>query len=355
VDPIAECVASATGVSAASVCVALRPPLEVQSNRLYDAWAGERHLIVKEFLKPAEYQDAPRREYAALRLLEPLDVAPRPAFYRPEPTGSLGPLVIYAYLEGEMWGRRKPSPVELEQLAALWLRLSALPTEGLWMSRGYERSLGERALEQRGALEKRATRFRAQFEAYAEWAQDRFPPALRAAELCLDLIKRSREPVRELQASAVPLCFCRSDPRFANVIRRPDGRLAMVDWEDSGLRDPARDLADVMTHPYQEDLLAVQDWKALLEPYLAGRSAADPQLARRVHLYLALFPAFWLAVSIRAGIHAAQAGTLAGWRINGRSPNQRLRRYLARSLAWPETEFEDQLAVLADVRFFPDL
>ena len=87
---IAASVAAATGVSPSSVRVALRPPLEVQSNRLYDAWAGERRLIVKEFLIPAEHQDAPRREYAALELLSPLDVAPQPMFYQPQPTAALG-------------------------------------------------------------------------------------------------------------------------------------------------------------------------------------------------------------------------------------------------------------------------
>jgi len=115
------------------------------------------------------------------------------------------------------------------------------------MSRGYERSFGERVLEEHEAM------FRAQFESYVEWAQVRFRPALQAAELCLNLVERCRDTVRELQACEVPLCFCRSDPRFADVIRRPGGCLAMVDWEDSGLRDPARDLADVTTHPYQND------------------------------------------------------------------------------------------------------
>ena len=85
-DSIAACVAAATGAPASSIRVARRPPLEMQSNRLYDAWAGDRRLIVKEFLKPDEYQDAPRREYAALQLLVPLDVAPQPVFYRPQPT-----------------------------------------------------------------------------------------------------------------------------------------------------------------------------------------------------------------------------------------------------------------------------
>jgi aminoglycoside phosphotransferase (APT) family kinase protein len=235
-------VAAATGVSPASVRVSLRAPLEVQSNRLYDAWAGKRRLIVKEFLKPAEYQDAPRREYAALQLLKLLYVAPQTVLYRPHPTASLGPLVIYAYLEGEMWGRRKPSPDELEQLARLWLRLSALPTEGLWVSQGHERSSSARAIDARVA------EFRTRFESYAAWAETEFNPGLRAAELCLDLLERCLPVVRELQTIEAALCFCRSDPRFANVIRRPDGRLAMVDWEDSGLQDPACDLADVVMH-----------------------------------------------------------------------------------------------------------
>ena len=118
--------------------------------------------------------------------------------------------------------------------------------------------------------------------------------------------------------------------------------------------DPARDLADVMTHVYQEDLLDVDDWQALLEPYLAERSALDPQIAHRMHLYLALFPVFWLDALIRRGVRAAVAGDVAGQHSYGISLNQRLRRYLARGLAWPEREFEDQLTALTDVMFFPD-
>ena len=34
--------------------------------------------------------------------------------------------------------------------------------------------------------------------------------------------------------------------------------------------------------------------------------------------------------------------------------NQRLRRYQARGLAWPENQFDEQLAALADLELFPD-
>jgi hypothetical protein len=54
------------------------PPLAHHSNRLIDAWSGGQHLIVKEFLKPDEFDGAPAREYRALQLLAPLDIAPQP-------------------------------------------------------------------------------------------------------------------------------------------------------------------------------------------------------------------------------------------------------------------------------------
>ena len=46
-EPVQQVVAEVTGMVPAAINVAIRPPLLSQSNRLYDAWAGERHLIVK--------------------------------------------------------------------------------------------------------------------------------------------------------------------------------------------------------------------------------------------------------------------------------------------------------------------
>ncbi|UCC63732.1 MAG: hypothetical protein JSV36_01345, partial [Anaerolineae bacterium] len=134
-EALGNIVAQATGMDLASIRISLRPPLEVQSNRLYDAWAGDWHLIVKEFLKPAEFDDAPRREICALERLALLDVAPQPVCYQPK-TSEFGPLVLYEYMEGEMWGRRRPSAAELGQLAEVWLQVGAVPTGGLWLSRG---------------------------------------------------------------------------------------------------------------------------------------------------------------------------------------------------------------------------
>jgi hypothetical protein len=83
------------------------------------------------------------------------------------------------------------------------------------------------------------------------------------------------------------------------------------------------------------------------------QTTLDPMLPRRVELYAAIYPMMWLAYFFELGIGRAQAGTLAGWTINGLPANVRLRRYLARALAWPDPDFSSQLAELGDLPLFP--
>ena len=62
---------------------------------------------------------------------------------------------------------------------------------------------------------------------------------------------------------------------------------------------------------------------------------------------------FWLSTLFRIGVERARDGTLVGWTANGLPANVRLRRYLARALAWPDPDFSQQLDALADLQFFP--
>ena len=112
-----------------------RPPLEDeiiirtaaphQSNRLYDIRIENRHLIAKEFWR-ADLPDAARHECEALRFLESLQLAPVPVFFDP----NVGPVVVYRYMEGEMWDRRMPSAAELRALAEAWLQFHCLSADG---------------------------------------------------------------------------------------------------------------------------------------------------------------------------------------------------------------------------------
>ena len=184
-----------------------------------------------------------------------------------------------------------------------------------------------------------------------------YPAGTSGVGLCLDVLERRVPVVEELDTLLEhrPVCryFCRSDARFANVIERPDGRLGLVDWEDSGLRDPAREVSDLTFAANQEDLLSSDDWRAFLTPYLSVLALRDPLLARRIHLYAAIYPLYWLALLFRIGLERARNGTLSCWTVNGLPADVRLRRYLARALAWPDLDFLHQLAELGDLRLFP--
>ncbi len=320
----------------------LRPPLTYQSNRLYDLHAGRQRWIVKEFRRPDEFDLAPRREFGALARLAELDVAPRPEYLQAEPHPPLGPFVIYEYMPGRMWDRYRPSAAELGQLAEIWLAFAQLPVDDLPIARAYE-----------GSLDKVAAGWQRDFENYAVWAEARFPPALPATRLCRRALEAHQSTIQALSNARPHLTFGRSDSRFANIIARPGGRLGLVDWEDSGLIDPALDLADLIVHANQEDLLSSGEWKAFLDPYLAGRGRADPGLESRLELYQAMLSLMWLSILICRGLALSQNGKRNGWLVNEMPANQRLQRYLARVLAWPEDDFNGQLESLAGLTFFP--
>ncbi|WP_420643881.1 phosphotransferase [Candidatus Leptofilum sp.] len=337
-DLVQQVVAQALGSDTA---VSPRPPLTFQSNQLFDVWQNGRHHIAKHYLKSDELIDAPRREFEALQLLSPLDVAPQPTFYDP----SLGPVVIYEFLAGEMWDRMKPTAVQLQQLADLWLTLNNVPTDGLWLSRGMERT-----------IEDVAAMFSSYLKIYETWAAKSHPPGLECAPLCWDLLAQLPAILADfVQLPQSMLLFCRSDPRFANVIQRPDGRLALVDWEDCGLRDPARDVADLLTHPNQEDLLTDEEWDAFLRPYAAVRLKTDPHFNERIQFYLAIFPIFWLLLLLNIGASLAKAGkSIKQWQPNRIPINIQLRRYLARAKCWPAKPTAADLDSLAKISFFPE-
>src|SRR5207249_6852560 len=142
---------------------------------------------------------------------------------------------------------------------------------------------------------------------------DRRSPHYRdAARLCLEALERSLAAARRLIPRQTPLCFCRSDARFANVIARTDGRLGLVDWEDSGLRDPAREVADLLMHPNQEDLLDWNAWQPFVSVYIESRRD-DPDFEQRLQACLAIFPVFWLGILLSIGMRRFAEDTVGNW------------------------------------------
>ena len=119
-----------------------RPALDIQSNALFEATEGGRRIVLKVFLKPEEFGEAPLREYKALQLLSELDVAPQPVAFYSHNSQQL-PVVVYDYMEGQMWDRYIPNHGELLQLASLWSTVNDITDQKLWLSRGQERTLDQ--------------------------------------------------------------------------------------------------------------------------------------------------------------------------------------------------------------------
>jgi aminoglycoside phosphotransferase (APT) family kinase protein len=322
--------------------IRLRGPLPHQSNRLYDLYFEGQRYIVKEYLKEEEFNEAAPREYRSLRLMAPLGLAPQPVSFYPGSDSFARPLVVYEYMAGRMWDRDKPSSRDLAELAKTWLLMNAAESDPHWPSRSDRFPF--RVL---GRLEESAGD-------YAAYCEDEYREVLHIADQVMALLELRKVDLQELDKMEAPRCFSRADPRFANIIERPDGRLGMVDWEDSGWVDPALDLADLLTHPNQEDLLDWVEWGAFLRPYEQAREAlGDRTFQRRRHLYMGLLTLFRLIVLLKMGVERTKTGELAGWKINGLPANERLQRYLLKAAQWPEMEIDPGPDPADRIHFFP--
>lgn len=330
-DLIAVCVAM---LGDTSLTITLRPPAAFQSNALYDVRANGRHYIAKLYLKEREWDDAPYREYHGLKLAEPLDVAPRAIALKEAPE----PLVLYEYLPGAAWGRRAPQPGDLDALLELILRVQTLHSDHPRLA--YRRNL----MVTFGLC-------RTTIDDYVAWCSAHHPAGRATAALCACAIQQSEAGFAELAQAPFVACFTKPDLRFANIIARPDGRLALVDWEDSMMGDPAFDLADLLCAADQEDLVRWQHWEPFWQRYFIAHQR-DGNLPRRAQLYARLFSVFWLTL-VGKGMRLAQAGQAPHFDINSMPSEQRLRRFLARALAPTPDAFERTLSELPETCFFP--
>ena len=339
-EAIAALAARELSVPRSNLEVVLRVPVDHQTNRLWDVWCAETHFIAKEFID-RDPDEGAEREFQSLQLLLPLGLAPRP-ISRVSAAAEHGPVVLYEFLEGLRWPRRPPSPEQLRQLAEAYIQINSLPTDGGWLAANMDIPLSYREAA-----------FRRTFEDYALWAKSAYPPARLAAELCIKAIDRLRPNVAALAAATPALLFCQTDARFANFIERPDGGVAFVDWEDAGLRDPARQIADLLMHANQEDLLSLEEWRPFTDRYYGALKGTDPDLEQRVHTCLPLFCIFWLSVIIQRNVQGLRHSGTADEPVNELPVNARLRRYLARAFAWPDPDFSKRLEQLSELEFFP--
>jgi thiamine kinase-like enzyme len=93
----------------------------------------------------------------------------------------------------------------------------------------------------------------------------------------------------EIPAMRITQCWCHGDPNIRNILLASDG-VRLVDWEYSGIGDPAGEIAGLLAHPFARSL-GEERRQWVMEQYADLSGEAD--MLPRIHVQYALRLAWW--------------------------------------------------------------
>jgi aminoglycoside phosphotransferase (APT) family kinase protein len=241
------------------------------NNLLYHVTYDDVNYAVKFTLKDPRRRAY--REYTALALLQSLglDLAPCPILFD-EDTYSL-PVIVQSWIEGEV---NATFPDTDEAWTGLLNYYKAV--------HGIEAPLD--TLDKPVLYAENADQCKAIIHQKVERLPlDAQPPSLRLLTTRFERMKlpRWKQPT---------LSLTRTDPNPRNFIYRPDRTWASVDWEYSGVTDPAFEIADLLAHPQFIPLSRDrQEW--IIQHYCQG----DEDCEIRIRTYWLTMTLWWAARS----------------------------------------------------------
>lgn len=239
------------------------------------------------------------REWTALDRMwrAGLGLAPEPIVYLPD--GPLPqPAVVYRWAEGASLTRQITGVQDLAGLvSALGTihRASDVPDMGSLIAYHQPPEYAAYVAEIRENVDRVqvwASRPKSDAGLLPDWAADL--PLL--APAISETVALAEELVRASGMSgAYPQrALIRVDGNLDNILSNAHGRLTFVDWEYSGVGDPAYDLAELRWHPSAGHLPAVW-WDEALDSY--APPIADGEFSKRLALYSRLLPIWWVGRS----------------------------------------------------------
>lgn len=246
------------------------------NNRLFCARRDDLALAIKFTVR--DDRDRAGREWNTLHALAEaeLRIAPLPILLDRERYA--WPVVVQSWIEGEPLQHPPHDDADWEAILAHMIAVHQLTGDRV------RRSLPAPVLWATSAE---------QVLAQIRWQLDRVPVEARPPRLTalIDAVARCRFPTWD----APTLTLCRADPNIRNFIRRA-GPWASVDWEYSGLGDPAFDIADLIAHIAHLDVPAAR-WDWFVDRYAA--LCADADCRMRIDVYLPLMLAWWTVRVVR--------------------------------------------------------
>jgi aminoglycoside phosphotransferase (APT) family kinase protein len=243
-----------------------------RNNLIYRANQSTATLAIKFTVR--DERDRAGREYAALSALRQahLSIAPEPLML--DRTSYSQPVVVQTWLDGEVGPALPCNDVEWMLLLRHLIAVHRITAESVSVQL-------PPAVVNASTVEGVKALVRLQLE--------RLPTE--------ELSARFLKLLRRFQAMSFPTwtypqhTLCHVDPNILNYIRRPHD-WAAVDWENSGLGDPAYDMADLMTHPAYMGV-PLERWNWVTDRY--AELIQDGAVAVRIRTYYKMIAVWWVA------------------------------------------------------------
>lgn len=263
-----------------------------RNSRVYRVRAGEEECAAKFYFKPtADGRDRLQVEFNALQFLWNRglrDIA------QPLRADGARQVALYQFLAGEPVDSTAVSAGDLAQLVSFVGALKELgadpesaklgpAAEAFFTADGVVANVQQR-LARLEALDAQGPGY----DALRRFLREQFAPALRSWGA------RARAGAGgELEAAHRTLSP--SDLGFHNALRRPDGRLAFLDFEYFGWDDPAKTLSDCLLHPMMR---LVPERRRQMAAGFDRIFGADPGWSGRVKALYPLFALKWCMIML---------------------------------------------------------
>ena len=269
------------------------------NNLLFHATDAEHDIAVKFTVR--DPRDRAGREYDALLTLHRagLGIAPEPLLL--DTTSYAQPVVVQSWLRGEV----SASPPDNE---AEWKSL-----------------LSHLACIHQITPETSSVRLRPAIHGATSVAEARGLVDEQRARLPAEARPRSlRRLMARFESTAFPdwpertVTLCRVDNNLLNFVRRPEG-WASVDWENSGLADPAMEIAEMVCHPAYLDIPLAQ-WEWVINAYADLTGLVN--VVERIRVYCKILYIWWVGrmarylYEIPRGLDQRLVSQPPGWHAN---------------------------------------
>ena len=257
------------------------------NNQLYELVSDRGVYVLKIY--PIGRERRMRLEWEALRVLEPLRVAPVPVLGEVHARYLEAPTLIYRKISGAPLEMGHLTSVDMDRLQTVWNTIQGIPVSALSLLR--EPAGPSTPLDCLVSIDGNLHELRQGGAQHDRRLKEGIENLLR--------LRRGYEGISVAdglwQDARLSLCQVDNQPR--NILQDEQGVLWLIDWEHAGLMDPACEVASFFCHP-EGTVVSTQNRLDCIRMYV--EQTGDRKAFDKITGYLRVLPLQWLARSLKA-------------------------------------------------------